>query len=31
MYWRVFLYAAIGLSSWLGAALVERMLSAFIG
>jgi len=31
MYWRVFLYAAIGLSSWLGAALVERILSAFIG
>jgi len=29
MYLRVFLYAGIGLSSWVGAALVERFLGAF--
>jgi hypothetical protein len=28
---RVFLYAAIGLSSWVGAALVERFIGAFFG
>lgn len=30
IYWRVCLYAVIGLSSWVGAAFVERILSAFI-
>lgn len=29
MYLRVFLYGAIGLSSWVGAAFVERIISAF--
>jgi hypothetical protein len=31
VYLRVFLYAAIGLSSWVGAALVERFMGAFLG
>ena len=31
VYMRVFLYAGIGLSSWVGAALVERIISAFFG
>lgn len=31
VYLRVFLYAAVGLSSWVGAALVERFLGAFFG
>ena len=31
VYLRVFLYAAIGLSSWVGAALVERFIGAFFG
>jgi hypothetical protein len=31
IYLRVFLYAAIGLSSWVGAALVERFVGAFLG
>jgi len=31
VYLRVFLYAAIGLSSWIGAALVERIIGAFFG
>ena len=31
VYLRVFLYAAIGLSSWIGAALVERFIGAFFG
>jgi hypothetical protein len=30
-YLRVFLYASIGLASWIGAALVERFVGAFIG
>jgi hypothetical protein len=31
VYLRVFLYAGIGLSSWIGAALVERSMSSFFG
>ncbi len=31
VYLRVFLYAAIGVSSWVGAALVERFIGAFFG
>jgi hypothetical protein len=31
IYLRVFLYASIGLSSWIGAALVERFLGSFFG
>ena len=31
VYLRVFLYAGIGLSSWIGAALVERFMGAFFG
>jgi hypothetical protein len=31
MYLRVFLYAGIGLSSWVGAAFVERFIGAFFG
>jgi len=31
IYLRVFLYAGIGLSSWVGAALVERFMGAFFG
>jgi hypothetical protein len=31
LYLRVFLYAGIGLSSWVGAALVERFIGAFFG
>jgi hypothetical protein len=31
VYSRVFLYAGIGLSSWVGAALVERFIGAFFG
>ncbi|MFT7650921.1 MAG: hypothetical protein ACI9UU_000020 [Candidatus Azotimanducaceae bacterium] len=31
IYLRVFLYAGIGLSSWVGAALVERSIGAFFG
>jgi hypothetical protein len=31
IYLRVFLYAGIGLSSWVGAALVERFIGAFFG
>ncbi len=31
VYLRVFLYAGIGLSSWVGAALVERFIGAFFG
>ena len=31
IYLRVFLYTAIGLSSWVGAALVERFVGAFFG
>jgi hypothetical protein len=31
LYSRVFLYAGIGLSSWIGAALVERFIGAFFG
>jgi len=31
LYLRVFLYAGIGLSSWIGAALVERFMSALLG
>jgi hypothetical protein len=31
IYLRVFLYAGIGLSSWIGAALVERFIGAFFG
>jgi len=30
-YMRVFLYASIGLASWIGAALVERFIGSFIG
>ena len=31
MYLRIFLYVGIGLSSWIGAALVERFIGAFFG
>lgn len=31
IYLRIFLYAGIGLSSWIGAAMVERLLGAFFG
>ncbi len=31
IYLRIFLYAGIGLSSWIGAALVERFMAAFFG